>query len=84
MTIGTERGSATKRVERAHVEELLDQALMQTFPASDPITLKACSSPGDAAAADADPVPHGSGIHDGHADPAPVLSRPSAAAEADR
>jgi hypothetical protein len=84
MTIGTERGSATNCVERAHVEELLDQALMQTFPASDPITLKACSSPGDVATADADPVPHGSGVHDGHADLAPVPSRPPAAAEAGR
>ncbi|MCU0758748.1 MAG: hypothetical protein MUF07_06070 [Steroidobacteraceae bacterium] len=52
---------------REHVEDLLDEALMQTFPASDPITLKACGNGDEGASAGADPVPRGTGPNDGHA-----------------
>jgi len=56
-------------IARAHVEDMLDEALMQTFPASDPVTLKACG-PGSAASATAgaDPVPRGTGTNDGRGD----------------
>ena len=43
---------------RAHVEDMLDEALMQTFPASDPVTLKACDPDRPSrASAGTDPVP---------------------------
>ena len=54
--------------EREHLELQLDEALMQTFPASDPIALKACGSIAEGSTAD--PVPHGSGMNDGRAAPA--------------
>lgn len=63
-----DRATAGREVERARVEALLDAALMQTFPASDPVTLKACGDVDpDGARGQADPVPRGSGVHDGHA-----------------
>jgi hypothetical protein len=62
---------------REHVEDLLDEALMQTFPASDPVTLKACGKSDDPASAGADPVPRGTGPNDGYAgEPPPPRSRP--------
>jgi hypothetical protein len=49
---------------------MLDEALMQTFPASDPVALKSCCACNDgAASAGSDPVPHGTGPNDGHAPP---------------
>ena len=70
------RASVRDQDERARVEELLDAALMQTFPASDPVTLKACGAdePGDPRGK-ADPVPRGSGVHDGHAAARPRAPR---------
>lgn len=62
-------GRADVDITRAHVEDMLDEALMQTFPASDPVTLKACG-PGSiaSATAGADPVPRGTGANDGRGD----------------
>jgi hypothetical protein len=68
---------------REHVEDMLDEALQQTFPASDPVTLKSCvDSPGDPAGEKAidpaacDAVPRGTGPDDGRTPPrAPAASR---------
>jgi hypothetical protein len=46
---------------------MLDDALVQTFPASDPVTLKSCVERGDAAAPVCDEPPRGTGANDGRA-----------------
>jgi hypothetical protein len=39
------RPPRTLRAASAHLDELLDEALKQTFPASDPIAIDVASSP---------------------------------------